>query len=362
MASALSRTGCSSDGQCIFWFWSFRSSTRRRSSVRFPCPNRVTEQQTSISETLRGRVLRGLQAGTLQPGDRLPSARELVAEFSVDHRLILAAYRQLADEDLVEVRERGGIYVASTPTTRSGYPSLPVKWFVDMLTEGFAHEIPGTELHEWLRRAMETLRLRAVVVSTTWDQSAGLARELRDDFGLVADGLVGAELASAEVQPTLVRHADLIVATAAHEATARRIGESLNTPVVVIDVRPDLVVGEWALLLRQPVYAVVATEEFGRMLHTFFENVRGIENLHVLVYGTDDLSTIPEGAPTYVTHHVRGALANTPINGRLLPAARTISTTSAREIFDFIVRANLQASLAVRAPVTDDASARRSAS
>jgi DNA-binding transcriptional regulator YhcF (GntR family) len=299
-------------------------------------------------------VLRGLQAGTLQPGDRLPSARELVAEFQVDHRLILAAYRQLADEELVDVRERGGIYVANSSSTRAGFPALPVKWFVEMLTEGFAHEIPAPELHEWIRRSIETLRLRAVVITSTWDQAAGLARELRDDFGLIADGLVGAELSAGEVRPAVLRHADLLIATAAHVELARRLGSERKVPVIVVDVRPDLVVGEWALLLRQPVYAVVATAEFGEMLRTFFSEVRGIENLHILVFGRDDLDTIAADAPTYITHRVREALGDTPIRGRVLPAARTISTASAREIFNFIVRANLDASRAMRPSASDE--------
>ena len=307
-----------------------------------------------IAETLRGRVLRGLQAGTLSPGDRLPSARELVSEFQVDHRLILAAYRQLADEELVEVRERGGVYVANSSSVRAGFPALPVKWFVEMLTEGFAHEIPAPELHEWLRRSVETLRLRAVVVTSTSDQAAGLARELRDDFGLVADGLIAADLAAADTTPALLRHADLIVATVAHVELARRLGSELNRPVVTVDVRPDLVVGDWALLLRQPVYAIVATAEFGDMLRKFFSEVRGVANLHILVLGRDELSAIPDGAPTYVTQRVRESLGNTRISGRVLPAARTISTSSAREIFSFIVRANLEASRAVRPPVAAD--------
>jgi DNA-binding transcriptional regulator YhcF (GntR family) len=310
----------------------------------------LAEPRTTISETLRGRILRGLQAGTLQPGDRLPSARDLVAEFHVDHRLILAAYRELSDEELVEVRERGGVYVASSNSTRAGYPALPVKWFVEMLTEGFAHEIPAPELHEWLRRAIETLRLRAVVLTTTSDQAAGLARELRDDFGLIADGLTAADVGETDVTPAVLRHADLLIVTRAHVELGQRIAGTLKKHMLAIDVRPDLVVGEWTLLLRQPVYAVVATPEFGEMLRKFFRDVPGIENLRVLVHGIDDLSVIPKGAPTYVTARVRESLAGTPIRGRILPAARTIATTSAREIFSFIVLANLQASQAVRPP------------
>lgn len=68
----------------------------------------MTEPHGVIVETLRGRILRGLQAGTLVSGDRLPSARDLVAEFEVDHRVILSAYRELAGEQLVELRQRGG--------------------------------------------------------------------------------------------------------------------------------------------------------------------------------------------------------------------------------------------------------------
>jgi DNA-binding FadR family transcriptional regulator len=128
----------------------------------------MTEQEraTSIVESLRGRILRGLQVGTLQAGDRLPSARELVTEFHADHRLILAAYRQLSTEGLVHVRERGGIYVA-TAADALGFPLGTGEVFVDMLTDAFAHEIPGPELHEWLRRTTETLRLRALAISGT---------------------------------------------------------------------------------------------------------------------------------------------------------------------------------------------------
>ncbi len=72
----------------------------------------MPEPLNVIADTLRGRILRGLQAGTLRNGDRLPSARDLAGEFEVDHRAILAAYRELAAEGLVELRQRGGIYVA----------------------------------------------------------------------------------------------------------------------------------------------------------------------------------------------------------------------------------------------------------
>lgn len=312
--------------------------------------------RSTIAEVLRGRVLRGLHAGTLVAGDRLPSARELVGEFDTDHRLILAAYRQLADEGLVDIRERGGVYVGGVETSRGAIPALPAKWFVDTFTESLAREIPAPDLSEWLRRSLQTVRLHAVVISSTEDQVAGLARELRDDFGLAADGLVASALTEpgADVASfALLKRADVIIATEAHVGLAQRLSGQLGKPLLAVEVRPDLVVGEWAMLLRQPVWAIVSTPEFGAMLTRFFAGVRGIENLHILVHGRDDLGTIPEGAPTYVTHRVRQAVGDTPIRGRVLPAARTLSTESSRAIFDFIVRTNLRALHAMKmAPPT----------
>jgi len=295
-----------------------------------------------IVETLRTRLLRALQSGAITRGDRLPSARDLEREFQVDHRVVLAAYRRLGDEGLVELRQRGGIYVAAHRGS-SAVPPLPEGWVAGLFTQALAREIAGPELHEWLRRCTETLRLRAAAIASTSDQAYGLCRELRDDFGLESDVVLAEELSAEGAPPLPVRRADLLVTTEANADRVRRLGEELRKPVTVIELRPDLTVGEWALLLRRPVYAVVATAEFGRMLRRFFAEVPGVENLRVLVLGEDDLGTIPDGAPTYVTQSVRAQLAGVTLRGRILPAARTISTRSAREIFDFIVHSNIEA-------------------
>ena len=310
----------------------------------------MTDKRDEITQVLRRRILRGLHAGALRPGDRLPSARDLTAEFDVDHRLILDAYRLLVAEDLVELRPRGGIYVAARVSGGSGIPPLPESWFASMLTDALSREIPAPELHEWLRRSTETLRLRAVAVTSTADQAAGLCRELRDDFGLEADALLADEVRGAESPALPLRRADLLVTTEAHETWLRTLAADLRRPLIVIAVRPDLRAGEWALLLRRPVYAIVATPEFGDMLRKFFAGVAGAkENLRILVFGRDDLSVIPDGAPTYVTQRVRDSLGGLRVPGRILPAARTIAAESAREIFGFIVRSNIEA-LRHRAP------------
>jgi DNA-binding transcriptional regulator YhcF (GntR family) len=304
----------------------------------------LIDRLEEIIETLRGRVLRGLEAGTLVAGDRLPSGRELAAEFDVDHRIILAAYRALSHEKLIETRARGGVYIADT-RGRGVAPPVSSSWLAEILTDGLTREIPGPDLHEWLRRCTETLRLRALVIASTTDQLHGLCRELNDDFGFHAEGMLASEVPETGIGaiPLPLRRADILVTTAAHADRIRALGTRLGKAVQVITVRPDLVVGEWAMLLRRPVYVVVATIEFGEMIRDFFSDVKGIENLHIVVVGRDDVSSIPPDAPTYVTQSVRASHEGLRIPGRILPAARTISTDSARAIFAFIVESNIEA-------------------
>ena len=248
----------------------------------------------------------------------------------------------------MELLPRVGIYVAEQPGGAAGLPPLPQSWIVQVLTDGVTRELPLPDLHEWLRRCVETLRLRAVVVASTTDQLAGLCREMHDDYGLESSGISGDELAEGadlpvDILPVELRRADLLVTTEAHAPRVRAVADALAKPCVVITVRPDLVAGEWRLLLGEPVYVVVADPKFVPLLAQFFASTPGAENLRPLVLGRDDLSTIPDGAPTYITRSARERLGDTRIPGRVLPATRMLATESVREIVDFIVRANLAA-------------------
>lgn len=145
---------------------------------------------------------------------------------------------------------------------------------VEVLGQALAREIPVPELGEWLRRCTETLRIRAAVIALTSDQVHGICRELRDDFGLEADGVLVDEVTSGAALPIAIRRADVLLSTEAHAAKVQSIGDDLKKTVIVTKVRPDLIIGEWVLLLRQPVYAVVATAAFGDMLRSFSPKCR----------------------------------------------------------------------------------------
>jgi GntR family transcriptional regulator len=59
-------------------------------------------------------VRQGVAAGDLAVGEQLPPAAELAEALGVDRNTVLAAYRQLRDEGLLEFRRGRGARVAST--------------------------------------------------------------------------------------------------------------------------------------------------------------------------------------------------------------------------------------------------------
>jgi len=124
----------------------------------------------------------------------------------------------------------------------------------------------------------------------------------------------------------------------------RRLGERVGVPVVIADVRPDLLGGEWRKLLRQPVYIVVSDERFVAVLQKFFGQVTSAaENLRILIVGRDDIAAIPSAAPVYVMRAAMDIFAGAPIGGRIIPSARVFSAQAARDLVGYIVRANIDA-------------------
>ncbi|WP_433064923.1 GntR family transcriptional regulator [Dactylosporangium sp. CS-033363] len=69
-----------------------------------------------LPDQIAASVRRGVASGELAVGEQLPPAAELAAALSVDRNTVLAAYRQLRDDGLLEFRRGRGARVASAVT------------------------------------------------------------------------------------------------------------------------------------------------------------------------------------------------------------------------------------------------------
>ncbi|MFD4859941.1 GntR family transcriptional regulator [Streptomyces atratus] len=78
-----------------------------------------------------------LRLGLLEPGDRLPTAREVVEATAINPNTVLKAYRELEREGLVEARRGLGTFVTRTLGGAAADDDAPLR----------------AELADWARRA-----------------------------------------------------------------------------------------------------------------------------------------------------------------------------------------------------------------
>lgn len=305
-------------------------------------------RRSQITETLRKRLFSALHLGLVKQGGRLPSARELALELDADPRVVLAAYRTLESEGLVELRQRSGIFVTRTTSAGHGSQDLPADWMVEVLLQGLRHGRPALTMPDGLHRCLETVRLHAAVIECNADQLYSVPAELRRDYGIEVTALDVDSLDANGRPPAALRRADLLVTTPFHKAQVDRLGQILGTPKVVITMCTDLFVEVGRLLPNRVVYFVVVDHRMAAKLRRLFDGAPGAANLRLLVLGEHDLSAIPEDAPTYLTQLARQRVGDTPLLRRIWPEARIFSEESSRHLLSFIVRANLQALAAMK--------------
>ncbi len=66
----------------------------------------------AIYRQIQEQVRRMIVAGTLQPGDRVPSARDLAETLEINYLTVTKAYRELVRDGVLENRRGRGMFVA----------------------------------------------------------------------------------------------------------------------------------------------------------------------------------------------------------------------------------------------------------
>jgi DNA-binding transcriptional regulator YhcF (GntR family) len=291
-------------------------------------------RRADIAESLRRRIVAAVTAGASRRGDRLPSAREVAAEFGADPRLVLAAYRILAREGLVSIRRRSGIYVAAVPEVAGGPPVVAPGWLVDTLAAGLEQGVAASKLGEWLRRCVSTRRVRVAVVAGSDDQLESFCGELRDDFGFDAVPFSPDAIDRPGGAPPEMLAADF--------AAPLRLALPKEARVVTLDLRTDIDAAWRREMRRGPVYIVVSDPRTLALMERSFTSAAA-GALHPIVLGRDDIATIPDDAGVYLSRAARRRLDGQSMRFRVLPPARAFTARTARELLALLVEANLAA-------------------
>jgi GntR family transcriptional regulator len=115
--------------------------------------------EVSLREQLVTQVVLAILCKELQPGQRLPSTRDLARRFSIHANTASAAYRELERDGWLEFRHGSGVFVrASQPGTRLS-PQIAAEFVVDRLIgelvakarkQGANETLLRARLHRWL--------------------------------------------------------------------------------------------------------------------------------------------------------------------------------------------------------------------
>jgi DNA-binding transcriptional regulator YhcF (GntR family) len=300
----------------------------------------------AIADALRNRIVTGLHVGRLVGGERLPNTRLLAAEFGVNQRVVMAALRTLASEGFVALRARSGAYVVPPHPAGGGVlPDLGA-WLVNMLVQARARGLPPREVSEYVRRCLETRRVRAACIECNLDQQHLLCSELASDHGFVTESVEVSELG--EVEPPLaLRRADVLVTTLFHAPEVEVAAKKLGKPWIPVALRPDTMDEVGRALRQGPVYFIATDPRFEPKLRLMLKPVGPTHNLRMMLVGRDDIDRIPADAPTFAmssaTEFLQQRHGSHPIQWRPIHTPRSFSDAAAQTLLDFLVRANMAA-------------------
>ena len=115
---------------------------------------------TPISRQIVHQIATLCASGSLTPGDRMPSVRELARDLAVNQNTILRVYERLTRDGLLEMRQGQGTFVApqAKKNASPGQKTRLVEELRQIAQQGVSLGLDEGQLHELLSTALEQLK------------------------------------------------------------------------------------------------------------------------------------------------------------------------------------------------------------
>ncbi|QDS97842.1 GntR family transcriptional regulator [Adhaeretor mobilis] len=113
-----------------------------------------------ISKQIEQQIATRCAAGTLKPGERLPSVREMARQLSVNQNTVLRVYERLVRDLILEMRQGQGTFVAADAQFRatSGHRERLIEELRQLSRQALGLGLTNEEIHQLLDAALEQLR------------------------------------------------------------------------------------------------------------------------------------------------------------------------------------------------------------
>jgi len=95
-----------------------------------------TATKEPLHEQITFQIRRAISRSDLEPGDRLPAARQLAESLDVNMHTVLRSYQTLRDEGILEMRRGRGVTVAKTAPRTNRVRELAKELAVEAREQG----------------------------------------------------------------------------------------------------------------------------------------------------------------------------------------------------------------------------------
>ena len=292
-----------------------------------------------VAEQLRQRLLADLYLGSLDPGARLPSLRQLAAQYRVDVRVARRAYQVLEREGLVVMRQRSGVFLAPAQAGARSPLSPRAQWLVNLAVDGLARAVSVPELPSRVALYTHATHLRVACIECNTDQTSALCAELARAFGVKAvpfdiDALAGSTTLEREL-----KEIDLLITTPFHTGEVKELAARTGHPWLSMAVRAESFSEIAQLMPHGPVYYAVADPRFAKKLGQIFDSTPHRDRFVPFVVDEPSLPTVDPKAPLFATQLARERLERS-VAARARPSGYAFAPESARALVAFIVDSN----------------------
>lgn len=111
-----------------------------------------TQNQTPIYQQICNQLILGIATKKLQPGEILPSVRQMADEIGVNMMTVSKAYTLLKNEGYILTDRRNGTMVAENQSLDSSFQTRFLKELELLLAEASIHKLSETTVQEEVKQ------------------------------------------------------------------------------------------------------------------------------------------------------------------------------------------------------------------
>lgn len=198
-----------------------------------------------IYQQIVEQILTRIKSGELKPGDRLPTERELAAALSVSRGTVKKAYKELADNNIIEVIQGSGSYVyndrdVSTVERRSLALDLIKGLFDKLASWDFTpEEISTLTRMSLMQRTRDSGAIRVALVDCSPESLSIFKRQLTYIPNLSISVFMVESIIMDDEPCSLLADFDLVLTTATHYEQLAPVLAGMAAPLIPVSVAPS---------------------------------------------------------------------------------------------------------------------------